>query len=326
MASDDYRFQIDECDVDLANRGALHTFRQKRTHWLSWLKTDQHHPIDNEISSIAWNDVAFRVLGLASEIDPDGALGNQLIFQAAIQGHFATQSLSIRRLMDQAKDVISLARLVDDIDKHIGLFTRENCIAHDGLPYDWQAAERKVIERELARSSGPFWGAKWGPDAWAVSKSAHEVFDQLSGVDPSRRDRNDRIPRAIIRTLRDWLCASGTGQLIVWSNSFLAHAAVDGPRRQSIDLSTAAPTLDKITAALRCFVRVSEAVSAYLLLAGGHGMIVPVAQFDKFAGLGPVLTAPENRTKLNRQWDRLAKERNDFLQGTLESLATHSPR
>lgn len=61
---------------------------------------------------MAWNDVAFRVLGIAAEMDPESALNSQLIFQAVTHGHFAIQSLSIRRMMDRTKAAMQALMLV----------------------------------------------------------------------------------------------------------------------------------------------------------------------------------------------------------------------
>jgi hypothetical protein len=40
---------------------------------------------------------------------------------------------------DTPKERLSLPRLVKDLERNRDLFTRENYICHDGLPYDYQA-------------------------------------------------------------------------------------------------------------------------------------------------------------------------------------------
>ena len=58
-------------------------------------------------------------------------------------------------------DIISLRRLVKDIRRHFALFTRENCVCFDGLPYDYEAVKRKEMMERVGK--GPFWGQTSGP-------------------------------------------------------------------------------------------------------------------------------------------------------------------
>jgi hypothetical protein len=53
-----------------------------------------------------------------------------------------------------------------------------------------------------------------------------------------------------------------------WSHNFLAHAA-NQANRQRIDLAAARLMLDKITATLRTFIRVTEALQACVLFESG---------------------------------------------------------
>ena len=119
----------------------------------------------------------FRTLSHIGATDHGSGLHNPFLTEALIEGHIAIQVLAIRRLMDKAKDVISLWRLLEDLKKYIGLFTRENFVAYDGLPYDYEATERRVIAAHI--NKGQFWSAKSGPEAYSPSRRAHEMFDRL---------------------------------------------------------------------------------------------------------------------------------------------------
>src|SRR5262245_30956085 len=102
----------------------------------------------------------------------------------------------IRRLLDKTSGVISLRRLINELRSNWRLFTRENFVCHDGLPYDYEA----VMVKEMAARAGEgaFWGSTTGPDAWATSRMAHEQFDRLAGIDPSERTREDRLPKTLL--------------------------------------------------------------------------------------------------------------------------------
>ncbi|MGA2089261.1 MAG: hypothetical protein ABSG66_10130 [Stellaceae bacterium] len=234
-----------------------------------------------------------------------------------IEGHFAIQILAIRRLMDQTRGTISLWRLVDDVRRYAALFTRENFVAFDGLPYDHAQAEQRVMTAQLGK--GAFWGAQKGPDAWIPSHAAHELFDKLSGVDPSQRQRNDRIKPRVFDKLSRMLIDAGADPLVKWSDTFLAHTA-GRERRNRIDIEAARPNLEKITEVLGTFIGVAEALSAYVIHESGHGMIVPTPQFNQFDRIDVPLTTVIQHRDLRAKWESLADERNKFLEGTLEAL------
>jgi hypothetical protein len=150
--SDDYGYSVAQCDIPLERRGALQSYRDKRRLWLSWIDTDEHHAIWRVLSSMVWTDVSFKMLSQFATNDENNALNNTLLGQALIDGHVATQILAIRRLMDDRNsDIISLRRIAKDLRHNFHLFTRENYVCFDGLPYDYDAVMRKHAY-ELLRS------------------------------------------------------------------------------------------------------------------------------------------------------------------------------
>ena len=136
-----------------------------------------------------WTDVVFKTLASFAVDDEKNALTNTLLGQALIDGHVATQVLAIRRLMDN--DNISLRRLVKDIRRNFGLFTRENFICFDGLPYDYEAVQQKDMMARLG--NGAFWSETSGPGAYSTSPMAHEQFDMWR-ASMAQRTREDRFP------------------------------------------------------------------------------------------------------------------------------------
>lgn len=307
-----YAYPIEQCEVE--DKKSLTMFRQMRRKWLDWLKDDEHHAISRSISTIMWNDVAYRTLVFVAESDPKSALNNPLVSELMIHGHFAVQVLAIRRLLDKRVDVISLRRLLDDVKCNVHLFTRENFVAFDGLPYDYEQAQRRVFAQI---GGGPFWGAKSGPDAYNTSHRAHEMFDRLTKIDPSNRDRRDQLPLAILENLFGWL--KQADDLVEWSHKFLAHAA-DPKSRQKIELAGTSPSLEALEPILKSLVRILEALGAYLLFDGGQGMIVPIPQFDQFMRLESPVFSTGNKQRLLDEWDALAEGRNNYLEGTLDAL------
>jgi hypothetical protein len=140
---------------------------------------------------MVWTDVAFKTLTNFAVGDDGNALNNPLMIEALLHGHVATQVLAIRRLVDDGNsDIISLRRLVKDMRRNFALFTRENYVCFDGLPYDYEAVRHtRFMENAGNWGKGGIWVPTSGPQGDCISESAHRQFDQLAGIDPAKRSR-----------------------------------------------------------------------------------------------------------------------------------------
>jgi hypothetical protein len=320
MKSPEYKYAIAQCDVPLARHSQLESYRAKHHQWLTWLDADEHHAIWTNLSSMVWTDVSYKTLRQLvigqEDRNETGCLHNSLIAEQIIQGYVARQVLGIRRLLDKTSGVISLRRLIIDMRSNWPLFTRENYVCHDGLPYDYNA----VMLRGMAAQAGKdaFWLSTTGPEAWAVSRTAHEQFDRLAGIDPGKRTREDRLPKTLPDTIQGWLDGSGAEELADWSHAYLAHAGGPDRRRQIED---GLVTADKISEAVRTLVRATEAISAYVLFASGRlNSLMPVAQFDAFEHLDKPAVQPSHLGEVPGCWDALSRERNAYAAGVEEEL------
>jgi hypothetical protein len=307
----DYQFSIGQCDVPQERRSALDAYPTNRGQWLAWLNTDEHHAVWTAISAMVWTDVSFRTLAQLATDNEKSSLSNTLIAEQIIYGHVARQVLAIRRLVDRTRGVISLRRLISDLRSNFRLFTRENYVCHDGLPYDYEAVMLKEFAERLGQ--GPFWAATTGPQAHSTSRMAHEQFDRLAGIDSAKRTREDRLPIALLDTIESWLDASGSDELADWSHAFLAHAGTPQSREK---IAAALVTVDKISDATRMLARVTEAISAYLLFAGGRlNSLMPTAQFDVLENLDKPAMPVGRKSESYTLWQRLGTERDRYLDG-----------
>ena len=322
---DGYRCKIDQCDVPAERRPQLERFRAKRLVWLSWLETDEHHAIWTVLFEMVWKEVGFRALSNLAGDDAN-ALNNPLLAEALLDGHVATQVLAIRRLMDDSgSGVISLRRLLKDVKANKGLFTRENYVCFDGLPYDYRAVRDAQLQKHLKEGVTFFWGAMEGPEADGTSELAHMQFDKLAGVDAEKRSREDRPPARLFDTIEGWLAASGADDLAKWSSTYLAHAG--GPERRE-QIKSLTVTANKIENAIKVLSRAAEAMSAWLLNAGGRSAaLMPVAQFDPFEKLDKPVMQVGGEEAANNHWRSLSAEWNRCLDGVQNDLigSSHAP-
>lgn len=309
MAAENYQFAIGQCDVPTERRVPLEAYRAKRRQWLEWLDTDEHHAIWDSVSALVWNDVSFRTLAQLVIDNPKSCLGNTLVAEKLINGHVAIQILAIRRLVDNRRDVISLRRLIKDVRRHFGLFTRENYVCFDGLPYDYQSVMRKEVEARSGK--GPFWLATQGPDAWGTLERVHAHFDKLSGVNATYRNREDRLPVTLLNTVETWLDESDADKLAKWSHSFLAHASSVENRE---NLKQAIVSNNKITEAIRIIARATEAMAGEILYASGRlNSLMATAQFNQFEDLDKPVMRADQETAAGEMWDKLIEEREHFI-------------
>jgi len=306
-----YQYAIEDCDV--TDKKLLAEFRARRLVWLDWLEKDECHAIWPEISSALWNDVAFRTFAKMAEDFPASALHNSLLTEALIRGYFSGQVLTIRRLMDKRKDVISLRRVLGEIKDNLHLFTRENYVAHDGLPYDYEEVERQTLLAHL--NSGPFWADRTGPNASIPAKMRHQTFDWLCELQGQTRNRSDCLSQNILITLEQWLDGCGADEIVTWSHKMLAHAA-DEASRGRVDLQSINPNLQKITEVHKAFVCVAEALANFVLCDSGHGMVVPVPQFNQFEKLEGAVLETTQMQPLRDFWHALSKERDGWIGDT----------
>ena len=310
-----YKYKITQCDVPKERRSALESYRAKRKVWLSWLSTDEHHAIWTTLSSMVWTDVAFKSLTNFAIADEKSALHNQLMIDALFDGHVATQVLAIRRLMDNSgSGIISLRRLLKDLKSSFGLLTRENYVCYDGLPYDYLAVRQARFERNAGNwRRGGIGVPTEGPEGDGVAELMHNQFDKLSGIDPAKRSREDRLPVSLVETVEKWLDDSGADDLARWSGTYLAHAGGPEWRQKCQNLNI---TANKITEAIRVLSRAAEAVSACLLCADGRlNALMPAAQFNPFENLDKPIMLTGGEADAYKFWHQLTNERNAYLNG-----------
>ena len=251
-----YQYEIAQCDV--VDKEKLERYRVKRSGWLHLLDGDQEHAVWKQIAVMLWNDAVFRVInesrGLASDRGYQSAARNGMPASLIDQGYVAIQALAIRKLMEKGSSdpkfqVVSLQRLLDEIKSNRDIITREIYVAYDGRLYDpepgrgrfYPASWEPVPGERVAFVSLP----TSGPEAWRSAERAHAGFDELSGVAPLYRSRDDLISEETFERLQLKLASSKWREFVHLSNKFIAHAA-DLSSRASSDAERGL-TLKQIT-------------------------------------------------------------------------------
>ena len=236
---------------------------------------------------------------------------------------------------DTSKERLSLRRLVTDLKRHRALFTRENYVCCDGLPYDYQAVRNALFSKlaETKESTVSFtWGATEGPEADWASELTHLHFDKLAGLAPSARTREDRLPPHLLTTIETWLDDSGADALAKWSSTYLAHAGGPAERARIEDMAV---TSGRISQAIKALARATQGISLFVYGGGRAGAVMPIAQFDQFQFMKldkPIMRpgrdeeAHERWRQLSAEWDRCLDSVEDELVGRQSGgIATGAP-
>jgi len=311
-----YKTAIDQCDV--GNRKKLEAYREKRYEWLTWyeLRKGEPNTIQQQLLSMMFLDLAYRILASARQSTDQGsafAAQSGLLAHFLDQGYVATQVLAIRRLLDGRKDVFSLRRLLDDLTDHRELITRENYVCHDGLPFDSEAWQSQVQGMEVQ-----IWGIQApGLHNFLASRVRHEMFDRLSGVSPTARQRGDLIKEEVFDKLKKLLLNSTAEKIVVLSHKFFAHAATTDSRGS---LAFSGIKLSDVDEVQRAFVRVERAITDILLFVAIARQVVPMPPLGLFKGLEHPYGSTEAIKNMDTVWDHLVEERNQWAKGIEQDI------
>ena len=312
-----YKTPIDQCDV--VDREALKQYRVKRYEWLSWyeLRKGEPNTIQQQLFSMLFLDFEYRILASARQNPDDSAAFSSqsgLLSHFLDQGYVATQVFAIRKLLDKRKDVFSLRRLLDDIADHRNLITRENYVCHDGLPYDSEAWQSQAQRVEVQ-----IWGIEApGLGRFLGSRVRHQMFDRLSGVLPTVRERGDLIKEEVFQKLKKLLVNSTAQKIVLLGNKFFAHAATEDSRGS---LAFSGIKLSDVDEVHRAFVRVERAITDLLLFIAIARQVVPMRPLGMFKGLEHPYASAESIKNMDKIWDQLEGERNQWAKGIEQEIA-----
>lgn len=185
------------------------------------------------------------------------ALQNPTIFQVVESALFYGVCMQIRRIADgKQKKEISLFKFVSEIRSNCKNWTRQDFVTWDGLPYDssqLRIEHEKEVQRIFSESIAAGKSATWLPiGKHEEVDRRHSIFDLLSNTSASKRAVNDicrpKTPDYVLNLLGD-----SAGDIIDFSNQYLAHRINFSPEREpEFDISLQ-KIEDSIIALWKCY-------------------------------------------------------------------------
>ncbi len=227
---------LSKCDV--TDLDALALFRYHRRQWVADISGEDYHSCYSQILHLIENDGVFRLINDARKTSQEHS-GTLHMF--VDEGFVAVQAMRIRRLTDSGFDdpkkrVVSLMRVIDEIDRFRLQLTRERYICYNGARYD---------------------GASKSASDFLVPRM-HILFDQLACTDRASRKRGDTPHKDFLKKARATLAKCEPVR--AFANKFLAHAASAESR-----MNVSGPSLDLFRACYTSLADVCQFLSSVIL-------------------------------------------------------------
>lgn len=276
--------------------------KPKFEEWREWLFGEDTHSIQRQILNMIWDAAVFRTINEArnySEIDENGEPQlNNMVHRFINHSFFQMQAIAIRRLLDGRKDVVSIGRLINDIQRNCHLLTRRTLLDVLGYPYEY--------EKDLASCYRAAVKGKPRPDilVYKHSQSIHKNIDSLAGVQSDQRSPDDSVRAELVAWLKRRL--EGCWEIGNYVNKFVAHAATPESRAK-INADELKITLGKLLDAHKIICEIAQLIGLRLLY-HSYGNFLVVPQYDQFEHFEKPWVSESALPELNDYWQGYYKE------------------
>jgi hypothetical protein len=315
---------INTCQVQEKNK--LNTYRQLWLKWMSWYERSpgEPHSIESQIHRMIFDDLTYRaILSVRESVAAETAISARSSTLAYLtdRGYFLSQVLAIQKLLDNGSDVISVRRLLKDVEAHRDVITREVYVSGDGHPYDYNCWPEALPPGDPGFQIFGFGHPRLA--AYAVSKELHETFDILSAKETNQRSRQDTIRPSVFKTLNGWIDVPSANEIEHIRNNFIAHSA-DAFKRGTYQFEGV--KFSQIDELQRAIIRVERALTDCILSIRIAREVVPFKPLGIFANLNLPYAPLGAQDLMHKRWDELEEERNAWKNGILEEMARSRPK
>lgn len=240
--------------------------------------TDDTNSVFYQLTDLAYKDSIYLCLNEGLRLDSKNPNSPKSIISLIHESYFASQLLSIRRLLDKGNDVQSLRRIFDVIYTNKSLFTRENFLI----------AKRDRIERRLS------------PDFQELEREfLNRLYDGISNTTQVTRSNDDKLYEPYLNAILHYL--NRPSLIRQYTDSFIAHAILKQKHKLTIsDLEKV--NLANVQKLLKTISWLSFTLSRYI----GELILfeVPAVTFDKFEGWTKSIFSKDIEKLLEKYWYR----------------------
>ena len=269
--------------------------------------------------NMMFHDLTYRsITSVRGSISPDtklAARSNTLAYLIDT-GYLANQILAVAKLVDEGSEVISVRRLLKDIKKKREVLTREIYVAGFGDPYNPEVWRENVNQTD---PSVRIWGLQApGLSRWIYSYDAHKRFDQLAGVAPAERTRNDLIRPIIFDRIDSWLSIAEIKRLKTVRDNFFAHAG--DALKHGRPTTMQSVRFDELDRAQEAIIRAERAITDGLLNYRIARNVIGMPPLGIFSDLDAPYSTNDAENAMRARWDQLETQREGWKDGIWERL------
>lgn len=312
----EYRYSVEQCDVDPKHRRRLERYRSFRAKCLEMLRGEGSATVTRQMHELAWDTAVFQTLSEARRLEPTRAV-NGAMWDLLLNGYVSRMVLGIRRLVDQGESTTGLRAILQKVRNQHELLTRENYICNDGLPFDPGPVRDKSWASLRLEPGKPMslWLPTEGPEAYGTSERAHETFDKLCDV-PLTGRRDERISLVVLDRLEEGLSSPEIQRVKALADKRYAHSEHLKPGvEETLNL-----TFNDLEEALRHIAVVANFISSNVFFDATFGTLVPTAQFNQLEALEQSWVLPDTIPALHQHWSALEERLNQWAYDAGESF------
>lgn len=294
---------------------SLEQFKEKRKQWIHCFSGEDRHSIIKQIYNMVWNAAVFKVVNEARRIATNNgekqAELNGMLHRFIDRCFFDSQLLAVRRLCDPhpfdgPKGVFSLISLINDMKQYVGLMTRANFFADEGLEYDIEVIRQKEWQyfQEHTKNGS---GALWIPnevDSHSVEQRHNEI-DTLTGINKDQRSPDDTVCTNILDFLIGRIKIS-TDNIKLRVDQNVAHAA-SPQSRQYKDSDEVSLTLNCLWESHKIICQIANFLDIYLLSRASHTFL-PIPQYNHLEFIENPLIGSERVGLISNAWHEFHRE------------------
>ncbi len=136
---------------------------------------------------------------------------------------------------------------------------------------------------------------------------------------PENRARDNKIHESVFSKIDNWIDSSGASKLITLSHKYLAHAA------QQSSISSTIPkglSFSEVEGIQKAVVQSMRVIYDIILSSGIYSEVVPMVPLGFFGKVWNGESLIESTTRMNKQWDEMAEERNKWVRDLDNDLFT----
>ena len=281
-------------------------FDEERSKWLQCLTGNDRNSVRVQLQAMTWDLASFTIIGEAINLAPKTPKGSPqvspLVYNLLQVGFYANLLISLRRLTDDGRGVVSLTRVLMDMKKKTSCFTRAAILAAEGMPYEYEPIRRR--EQDLLNYAMTEGETVYGL-GWEHISDRHETIDRLTSVIAEERTPDDHVSKRVFTNLLGKV-ESCTKQVKKYAGSFVAHAA-EKTSAHRIDAEQINLTHGELIKCHRTLCEVFN-FTRCRLLGDGSGPMLAFPTYDHFAFIDRPLVAASDVSKLRAKWGVLQEE------------------